>query len=97
MLYPGVLPGKANDAIASATPYEYDQYVAQFPNAKRFLEEEELDSIEIGWKGTVGIATVSVALYSADWEGQKGRSVAAINETCREGDIGRYLLLYRFH
>ena len=84
----GVLPGKANDAIASATPYEYDQYVSQFPNAKRFLEEEELDSIEIGWKGTVGIATVSVALYSADWEGQKGRSVAAINETCRAGDIG---------
>ena len=84
----GVLPGKANDAIASATDYEYDQYISQFPNAQRFLEEEELDSLEIGWKGNVGMVTLSVALYSAEWANQKGRSVAAINETCRPGDIG---------
>ena len=43
----GVLPGKANDAIASATDYEYAQYISQFPNAKRFLEEEEIPGWDI--------------------------------------------------
>ena len=50
----GVLPGKANDAVANATDYELEQYRATQPNVvKRFLEEEELDSMEIGWKGTL--------------------------------------------
>ena len=36
---------------ANATDYELEQYRATQPNVKRFLEEEELDSMEIGWKG----------------------------------------------
>ena len=86
----GVLPGKANDAVANATDYELEQYRATQPNVRRFLEEEELDSIEIGWKGTLldGRATLAVALYQADWANQKGRSTAVVNESCRAADIG---------
>ena len=86
----GVLPGKANDSVANATDYELEQYKVAQPNVLRFLDEEELDSMEIGWKGTLldGRATLSVALYQADWANQKGRSTAVVNESCRAADIG---------
>jgi len=85
----GVLPGKANDSLSNATDYELEQYRAAQPNVLRFLDEEELDSMEIGWKGTLldGRATLNVAIYSADWENQKGRSSAVVNESCREADL----------
>ena len=35
-----------------------------------------------------GRATLSVALYQADWANQKGRSTAVVNESCRAADIG---------
>ena len=69
----GVLPGKANDAVANATDRELAQYKATQPNVARFLKEEELDSIEFGWKGTVGRVNLAVAVYQADWE-KLGRS-----------------------
>ena len=84
----GVLPGKANDAVANATDRELTQYKATQPNVARFLKEEELDSIELGWKGNVGRVNLSVAVYQADWENQKGRSTAVINEDCRAADLG---------
>ncbi|GIT37597.1 MAG: hypothetical protein Ct9H300mP6_14650 [Gammaproteobacteria bacterium] len=84
----GVLPGKANDAVANATDRELAQYKATQPNVARFLKEEELDSIELGWKGNVGRVNLSVAVYQADWENQKGRSTAVINEDCRAADLG---------
>ena len=86
----GVLPGKANDSVANATDYELQQYKVAQPNVLRFLDEEELDSMEIGWKGTLldGRATLAVSLYQADWANQKGRSTAVVNESCRASDIG---------
>ena len=53
VIHKGVLPGKANDSVANATDYELEQYKVAQPNVLRFLDEEELDSMEIGWKGTL--------------------------------------------
>ena len=86
----GVLPGKANDAVQAADDRELAQYRAVQPNVLKFLDEEELDSYELGWKGSGlldGRATLSVALYQADWANQKGRSTAVVNETCRAPDL----------
>jgi len=80
----GVIQGQPNAQIASATPNELRQYVAQLTNVDAELPAELLDMYEIGWKQSLwdNRASFNVAGYYGEWKNQKGRSVAVIQEDC---------------
>lgn len=85
----GVVPGDLNQEIINADAQERAQYIAAFPNLAESLPQEELDSIEFGWKQTLfdGAGYVNASIYFAEWTGIKGRSSVAINETCTAADV----------
>ncbi|MBL8644229.1 MAG: TonB-dependent receptor [Rhodospirillaceae bacterium] len=81
----GVIQGQPNSQIAIATPNELRQYQTQLgPATGATLPAEILDMYELGWKQTLADNRLSfnVAGYYGEWEGQKGRSVALIQEDC---------------
>jgi outer membrane receptor protein involved in Fe transport len=81
----GLLPGIINTQIATATPRELAQYQSQFPGtALPVVEGDELDMFEIGWKQRwrEGRASTNIAAYYGQWDFQKGRSLAVIQEDC---------------
>ena len=59
---------------------QYDQV-----GVSEILDEEKLDSIEVGVKATLfdNRLNLNVAAYYGEWENQKGRSTFAINESCK--------------
>lgn len=81
----GVLPGEANSFILNATPFELQQYQALVPGITGITPQEELDSIEIGWKQTAfdGRLSFAAAAYYGEWENLKSRIISVVNETCR--------------
>ncbi len=85
----GVVPGDVNEEFLNADPQERAQYLAQFPNLGESLPQEELDSIEIGWKQSLfgGAGYLNVAMFWNEWTGIKGRSSGLINETCTANDV----------
>lgn len=86
----GVLPGAVNQRVVDATPYELTQYQTLFSDAAGYTEEEELTSLEIGWKQELfdGRASFALAAYYGDWQNQKSQVSAVINETCQGSRIG---------
>jgi len=85
----GVVPGDINTEILNADAQERAQYNAAFPSANETLPQEELDSIELGWKQTLfdGAAYMNLSVFFSEWTGIKGRSSALINETCTAADV----------
>lgn len=80
----GVIQGQPNAQVATATPNELRQYVAQLPTAGPVLPAELLDMYEIGWKQTLwdNRANFNLAAYYGDWSAQKGRGLVVLQEDC---------------
>ncbi|MBL8627981.1 MAG: TonB-dependent receptor [Rhodospirillaceae bacterium] len=80
----GVIQGQPNAQIASATARELAQYKTQLTNVDSELPAEILDMYEVGWKQTLmdNRLSFNVAGYYGEWQNQKGRSVAIIQEDC---------------
>ncbi|MCB2108850.1 MAG: TonB-dependent receptor, partial [Rhodobacteraceae bacterium] len=80
----GVIQGQPNAQVATATPRELAQYVAQIPTASATLPAEILDMYELGWKQSVmdNRANFNIAAYYGEWTGQKGRGVVVLQEDC---------------
>ncbi len=85
----GVVPGDINQEIVIADDQERAQYLAAIPTLADSLPQEELDSIELGWKQTLfkDAAYLNLSVFFAEWIGIKGRSSVAINETCTAEDV----------
>ena len=70
--------------VANATDMNSDQYKATQPNAARFLEEEELDSIETWLERKRWYSnSIGCCLFCRLGRNQ-GRSTAVINETVEQ-------------
>ncbi|MDX2225036.1 MAG: TonB-dependent receptor [Rhodospirillaceae bacterium] len=80
----GVIQGQPNAQIATATPNELRQYLAQIPTAAATLPAEILDMYELGWKQSLweNRANFNLAAYYGEWKGQKGRGVVVLQEDC---------------
>ncbi|MDX2144372.1 MAG: TonB-dependent receptor [Rhodospirillaceae bacterium] len=80
----GVIQGQPNAQVATATPNELRQYVAQLPSAGPTLPAEILDMYEVGWKQTFmeNRANLNLAGYYGEWKGQKGRGLVVLQEDC---------------
>ncbi len=87
----GTVPGDINTQYLNADTRERTQYETQIPGVSEFLEEEVLDSIEIGWKQGFwdGRGQLNLAAFYNEWSGIKGRSSALINETCDAAKFGQ--------
>ena len=85
----GVVPGDINQELVIADEQERAQYIAAFPSLSESLPQEELDSIEFGWKQSLfnDAAYVNASVFFAEWTGIKGRSSVAVNETCTAADV----------
>ncbi|WP_425409799.1 TonB-dependent receptor [Hyphococcus sp.] len=74
-------PGFFNSRFASFTQEELDLNPDFVQNASLFLDEEEIENWEIGWRQSLlnGNATFSVVAYMMDWTNQKTRTGVLFN------------------
>jgi iron complex outermembrane receptor protein len=85
----GVVPGDINQQFIDADAQERAQYIAAFPGLAESLPQEELTSLEFGWKQTIfnGAGYLNTSIFFSEWTGVKGRSSVAVNETCTTADV----------
>ena len=76
-------PGFFNSRFASFNQAELDLNPDFVSGASLFLDEENLDNLEIGWKQLTmgGRGNISVVAYSMDWTNQKTRTGVLFNNT----------------
>ncbi len=74
-------PGFFNSRFASFNAEELALNPDFVNQAALFLDEEELDNIEVGWKQSVidGRANFSIVAYSMEWKNQKTRTGVLFN------------------
>jgi iron complex outermembrane receptor protein len=83
----GVLPGEINQLVIDADQREKAQFTAQ--GVEEILDEEELDSYEIGWKQQLfdNRLSFTAAAYYGEWANKKSRIVTLVNYTCGDPPV----------
>jgi iron complex outermembrane receptor protein len=82
-------PGFFNSRFAALTPAEIALNPEIIANASLFLDEEELENIELGWRYTTsgGRANFSAVIYSMKWTNQKTREGILVLQTDGTVDV----------
>lgn len=77
----GNMPGNFNGNVVQFNEQQQQQILEQ-TGATGFVDEAELDSIELGWKQSLldGRAYFAAAAYFMKWKNQQNRSVAVVDD-----------------
>jgi iron complex outermembrane recepter protein len=77
----GNMPGNFNGNVAQFNEAQRQQILEQ-TGATEFVDEAELDSVELGWKQSLldGRAYFAAAAYFMRWENQQNRSLAVVDD-----------------